>query len=143
MKKYLVETFYTCTFKTVHKLDEINDQSLNSLDERNDGNVELIEVKLNNRKTKRIGKTTTKEVSGRLDDIKSENNLNLKDKLKKSEKILSSSTLEAQKNIKPQPHSRFKMPDRRKVIFRKHPSESTKFIFIQANMMMAELVKYL
>ena len=114
MKKYLVETFYTCTFKTVHKLDEINDQSLNSLDERNDGNVELIEVKLNNRKTKLIGKTTTKEVSGRLDDIKSENNLNLKDKLKKSEKILSSSTLEAQKNIKPQPHSRFKMPDRRK-----------------------------
>ena len=60
MKKYLVETFYTCTFKTVHKLDEISDQSLNSLDERNDGDVELIEVKLNNRKTKRIGKTPTK-----------------------------------------------------------------------------------
>ena len=114
MKKYLVETFYTCTFKTVHKLDEINDQSLNSLDERNDGNVELIEVKLNNRKTKRIGKTSTKEASERLDDVKLENNLDLKDKLKNSEKILSSNPLEAQKNIKPQPHSRFKMPDRRK-----------------------------
>ena len=114
MKKYLVETFYTCTFKTVHKLDEINDQNLNSLDERNDGDVELIEVKLNNRKTKRIGKNPTKEVSSRLDDVKLENKLNLKDKLKKSEKILSSSPLEAQKNIKSQPNSRFKMPDRRK-----------------------------
>ena len=114
MKKYLVETFYTCTFKTVHKLDEINDQSLHSLDERNDGDVELIEVKLNNRKTKRIGKNPTKEVSSRLDDVKLENKLNLKDKLKKSEKILSSSPLEAQKNIKSQPNSRFKMPDRRK-----------------------------
>ena len=114
MKKYLVETFYTCTFKTVHKLDEINDQSLHSLDERNDGDVELIEVKLNNRKTKRIGKNPTKEVSGRLDDVKLENNLNLKDKIKKSEKILSSSSPEAKKNVKPQPHSRFKMPDRRK-----------------------------
>ena len=25
MKKYLVETYYTCTFKTVHSLDELNE----------------------------------------------------------------------------------------------------------------------
>jgi len=26
MSKYLVETFYTCTFKIVHKLDELNEK---------------------------------------------------------------------------------------------------------------------
>ena len=55
MKKFLVETYYTCTFKTVHKLDELNDQELAKIDTRNDGEVEVIEVRLNNRKTKRIG----------------------------------------------------------------------------------------
>ena len=25
MKKFIVETYYTCTFKTVHTLDELND----------------------------------------------------------------------------------------------------------------------
>ena len=54
MKKFLVETYYTCTFKTVHKLDELNDQELSKIDKK-DGEVEVIEVKLNNRKTKRIG----------------------------------------------------------------------------------------
>ena len=28
MSKYLVETFYTCTFKIVHKLDELNEKKL-------------------------------------------------------------------------------------------------------------------
>ena len=51
MKKYLVETYYTCTFKTVHKLDELNDQELSKIDKK-DGEVEVIEVKLNNRKKK-------------------------------------------------------------------------------------------
>ena len=55
MKKYIVETYYTCTFKTVHKLDELNEQELSDIDNRNDGNVEVIEVKLNNRKTRKIG----------------------------------------------------------------------------------------
>ncbi|OUW74245.1 MAG: ribonucleotide reductase [Pelagibacteraceae bacterium TMED216] len=114
MKKYLVETYYTCTFKTVHKLDEISDQDLNKLDERNDGEVELIEVKLNNRKTKRIGKNTSKELTKDFGDINLENNLNLKNKLKKEEKILSSNPMEMQKNTKTLPHSRSKMPDRRK-----------------------------
>ena len=55
MKKYLVETFYTCTFKTVHSLNELNEKSMSEIDKRNDGIVEVIEVKLNNRKTKKIG----------------------------------------------------------------------------------------
>ena len=55
MKKFIVETYYTCTFKTVHTLDELNDVELSKIDSRKDGEVEVIEVKLNNRKTKKIG----------------------------------------------------------------------------------------
>ena len=55
MKKFIVETYYTCTFKTVHTLNDLNDKELSKIDERNDGNVEVIDVKLNNRKTKKIG----------------------------------------------------------------------------------------
>ena len=55
MKKFIVETYYTCTFKTVHTLNDLNDKELSKIDERNDGNVEIIDVKLNNRKTKKIG----------------------------------------------------------------------------------------
>ena len=55
MKKFIVETYYTCTFKTVHTLDDLNDKELSKIDGRNDGSVEVIDVKLNNRKTKKIG----------------------------------------------------------------------------------------
>ena len=58
MKKFIVETYYTCTFKTVHTLNELNDQELAKIDERKDGKVEVIEVKLNNRKTKKVGEKT-------------------------------------------------------------------------------------
>ena len=56
MKKFIVETYYTCTFKTVHKLDNLNDQELSKIDSRTDGDVQVIDVKLNNRKTKKLGK---------------------------------------------------------------------------------------
>ena len=52
MSKYLVETFYTCNFKIVHKLDELNEKKLSDLENRNDGDVQIINVKLDNRKTK-------------------------------------------------------------------------------------------
>ena len=54
MSKYIVETFYTCTFKIVHKLDELNEKKLSELENRNDGRFEIIDVTLNNRKTKTI-----------------------------------------------------------------------------------------
>ena len=56
MKKYIVETYYTCTFKTVHTLDDLNDKELSKIDGRTDGSVEVIDVKLNNRKTKKLVK---------------------------------------------------------------------------------------
>ena len=55
MKKFIVETYYTCTFKTVHTLDDLNDKELSKIDDRTDGEVQVIDVKLNNRKTKKIG----------------------------------------------------------------------------------------
>ena len=55
MKKFVVETYYTCTFKTVHTLDSLNDQELAKIDKETDGEVEVIDVKLNNRKTKKVG----------------------------------------------------------------------------------------
>ena len=55
MKKFIVETYYTCTFKTVHTLDDLNDKKLSKIDNRTDGSVEVIDVKLNNRKTRKVG----------------------------------------------------------------------------------------
>ena len=108
MKKFIVETYYTCTFKTVHNLDNLNDQELSKIDARTDGEVEVIDVKLNNRKTRKIG----------------ENKSSLKDKNKKDELISSAVTKEIveAKNptikndslLKVKNKARFKMPDRRK-----------------------------
>ena len=68
MKKYIVETYYTCTFKTLHTLDNLNENELSKIDERKDGDVEVIDVKLNNRKTKKIGEQKQKEIK----DIKAD-----------------------------------------------------------------------
>ena len=46
MKKYLVETYYTCTFKTVHSLNELNEKSMSEIDKRDDGTVEGIRSKI-------------------------------------------------------------------------------------------------
>ena len=58
MSQYIVETFYTCAFKIVHKLDELNEKKISELENRNDGKVEIIDVKLNNRKTKAFNEKT-------------------------------------------------------------------------------------
>ncbi len=104
MKKFIVETYYTCTFKTIHTLNDLNDKELSKIDERNDGNVEVIDVKLNNRKTKKIGEKK---------DVREEN---LKVSSPVSEKI--SATINKKSidntNIKQKNNTRFKMPDRRK-----------------------------
>ena len=42
MSKYLVETFYTCTFKIVQKLDELNEKKLSELEKSNDGEMQII-----------------------------------------------------------------------------------------------------
>ena len=52
MAKYLVETYYNCSFKVSHYLDDINEKELSSLENREDGKLEVLDVKLENRKTK-------------------------------------------------------------------------------------------
>ena len=112
MKKFIVETYYTCTFKTVHKLDELSDSELAKIDTRNDGDVEVIEVKLNNRKTKKIGDkpvtTKAKDIDKFEENIISKVSSNQGVSIKKSETIVQSTKMKGQTS------GRFKMPDRRK-----------------------------
>ena len=65
MSKYLVETFYTCSFKIVHKLDELNEEKLSELENNNNGKFEIIDVKLNNRKTRAINNKNPVSHSGK------------------------------------------------------------------------------
>ena len=54
MAKYLVETYYNCTFKVSHYLDDINEAELKNLEKRDDGKFEILDIKLDNRKTKNL-----------------------------------------------------------------------------------------
>ena len=109
MKKFIVETYYTCTFKTVHSLNDLNDNELAKIDSRNDGEVEVIDVKLNNRKTKKIGDKNEATKDKKTDSL-------LASSL--STKIVNSQSKDSKINqsikIKNQNKARFKMPDRRK-----------------------------
>ena len=118
MSKYIVETFYTCSFKIVHKLDELNEKKLSELENRNDGEVQIIDVKLNNRKTKIAGKkekdSLNKLETKSIPDISSIVN----EKIINSDK-LQISKVSDEKNIMIQKlnkktSDRSKMPDRRK-----------------------------
>jgi len=42
MAKYLVETFYTCTFKVSHYLDKIDEKELENLEKKEDGKFEIL-----------------------------------------------------------------------------------------------------
>ncbi|MDA8618468.1 ribonucleotide reductase [Candidatus Pelagibacter bacterium] len=108
MKKYVVETFYTCTFKTVHTLNNLDDTELSKIDQRTDGDVEVIDVKLNNRKTKKIGgKKDENSGSSELQKILPKS---IDNKIKNSEGNLKDGSI----NLKVKNNARFKMPDRRK-----------------------------
>ena len=66
MAKYLVETYYTCTFKVNHYLDEINETELKNLEKRDDGKFEVLDVKLDNRKTKNLDPKNNKVVDAKI-----------------------------------------------------------------------------
>tara|TARA_Y100000590_G_scaffold196518_1_gene223111 strand:+ start:1048 stop:1902 length:855 start_codon:yes stop_codon:yes gene_type:complete len=118
MSKYLVETFYTCSFKIVHKIDELNEKKLSELENRNDGKVEIIDVKLNNQKTKKLTKENNenyskKSVINNIPDITSLVNekISISNKSKDMQEIENNKI--NNKKILLQ-HNRSKMPDRRK-----------------------------
>ncbi len=108
MKKFIVETYYTCTFKTVHTLDSLDDTELSKIDNRTDGDVEVIDVKLNNRKTKKIGgKKEEKPIADKVEK-------NLQDNVTNKIKETHNDHKDKSASLKIKNNSRFKMPDRRK-----------------------------
>ena len=112
MSKFLVETHYTCTFKIVHEIDELNEKALSEIDSRKDGKVEIVNVTVNNRKTKRSdGK---KPIKSDFENIKiSHSNKNANTEKLKTElsKKNESKNLDYKVNKN---EKRFQMPDRRK-----------------------------
>ena len=69
MAKYLVETYYTCTFKVNHYLDDINETELKNLEKRDDGKFEVLDVKLDNRKTKNLDPSNKKNDQNKKIDL--------------------------------------------------------------------------
>ena len=121
MSKYLVETFYTCTFKIIHKLDELNEKKLADLENRKDGDVQIIDVRLNNRKTKTTN-NHKENLNKNLDKLEKDNTTTAASLV--GEKITSSNKDENLNEFKnnytktqkynKKTNDRFKMPDRRK-----------------------------
>ena len=114
MSKFLVETHYTCTFKTIHELDELNEKELSNIDNRKDGKVEIISVTINNRKTKKSGDNKKGKKLDLKDNLKIDHNLE-----KEGPKIIQNETLrktlQDRKEYKTKgSEKRFQMPDRRK-----------------------------
>ena len=106
MAKYLVETYYTCTFKVNHFLDDINETELKNLEKRDDGKFEVLDVKLDNRKTKSLDPNNKKIV----ENNKIESLTDSKQQAPKNfEKFIKSNNNNSEKSGK-----RFGMPDRRK-----------------------------
>ena len=106
MAKYLVETYYTCTFKVNHYLDDINETELKNLEKRDDGKFEVLDVKLDNRKTKSLDPNNKKIVENKKIDVVASDN---KSTPKNLENIIKSNSNNSEKSGK-----RFSMPDRRK-----------------------------
>ena len=106
MAKYLVETYYTCTFKVNHYLDDVNEAELKNLEKRDDGKFEVLDVKLDNRKTKSLDSKNNKFNENKKIDIISNNNVS---DPKNLESIIKSKNSNLENKGK-----RYGMPDRRK-----------------------------
>ena len=107
MAKYLVETYYTCSFKVSHYLDDVNEQNLQSLEKREDGKFEILDVKLDNRKTKNLEKIDNKN-SNKIDSTV------ITPVLDNSPKQTSKINDSFKNNLNDKLSKRFSMPDRRK-----------------------------
>ncbi len=109
MAKYLVETYYNCTFKVSHYLDEISNNELKNLEKRDDGKFEIIDVKLDNRKTKNLNKV------GKISEnvIQDSEEIDIVSKIKTSSNNNKISSIKINNNNEIN-NKRFSMPDRRK-----------------------------
>ena len=107
MAKFLVETYYNCTFKVSHYLDKINTNELKNLEKRDDGKFEIIDVKLDNRKTKNLEKNNISSANINQNNVKLDLDQNIKNTSLKN-------TIPLKNNGSEQNNKRFSMPDRRK-----------------------------
>ncbi len=107
MAKYLVETYYTCTFRVNHYLEDINEAELKNLEKRDDGKFEVLDVKLDNRKTKNLDPKNNKIFENKKVDVI--NNNIVQKNTNNLENIVKSNKNTSESNGK-----RFSMPDRRK-----------------------------
>ena len=112
MAKYLVETYYTCSFKVKHYLDELNEDQLSKLDQREDGKFEIIDVKLDTRKTKNLGNKNKANISS----LSNNQSLEVPNIIQKnlSEQISEKKNEKINLQINEKSYPRIKMPDRRK-----------------------------
>ena len=108
MAKYLVETYYTCSFKVNHYLEDISEKELSNLEKRDDGKFEILDIKLDNRKTKNLNKNSTK-IENKLIDNKEILNESIKPKVVPAE-----TGQGFVKKLNDGVSKRFSMPDRRK-----------------------------
>ena len=108
MSKFLVETFYTCSIKVKHYLDKIDQKELDNLEKRDDGEFEIIDIKIDKRRTKSLEKNATTKGRSSISEIKIENN----DSNIENKSINNNSNFI--KNVDEAIHRRFSMPDRRK-----------------------------
>ena len=108
MSKYLVETFYTCSFKVKHFLDKIDQKALNDLEQRDDGEFEIIDVKIDTRKTKSLENNVKNKTALNISEVKIDKSIANQD----NKNFNKSSNFT--KNIDEAINKRFSMPDRRK-----------------------------
>jgi ribonucleoside-diphosphate reductase alpha chain len=108
MAKYLVETYYTCSFKVNHYLEDISEKELSNLEKRDDGKFEILDIKLDNRKTKNLSKNSTK-IENKLNANKEILNESIKPKVVPAE-----TGQGFVKKLNDGVSKRFSMPDRRK-----------------------------
>ena len=107
MAKYLVETYYTCSVKVSHYLNDISENTLKNLEKQEDGKFEILDMKLDSRKTKNLDKKDDKEV----DIIENEKKTIVSDNSKNQTLKINDNILG---NVKENLGKRFSMPDRRK-----------------------------
>ena len=114
MSKYLVETFYTCSFKVSHYLNNLNEKEISNLQNRNDGAFEILDIKLDNRKTKNLDVNIIDQVS---DSKKVKNPIISKEKQSFLSDQINKQTNQANIRdnlISDKSNKRYSMPDRRK-----------------------------
>ena len=120
MSKYLVESYYTCSFKVSHKLNECDEKILEKIDQDSSGEVEIIDLKMVNRKTKSLNKKYENKKEKNISDIQKVPP-KIIETINSPNKNIETSSLMPRKS-----NTRFGMPDRRKGYIQKATIENHK-----------------